>query len=176
MHPETQWYIRHGTKADAVALATFAARTFSETYGGDNAASDMHVHLERSFGNRQQSAELADPALTTLVALEGEALLAYAQLRRAELPLRLGREDPIELQRFYTDRSVHGRGLAQALMTAVRHAAQELGGKHCWLSVWEQNPRAIAFYKKAGFQDVGSTDFVVGTDRQRDRVLVREIP
>ena len=79
---------------------------------------------------------------------------------------------PIELQRFYVDRPAHGTGVAQALMGAARQAAREFGGEHLWLGVWERNPRAIAFYTKAGFRDVGSTVFQVGPDRQTDRVLV----
>jgi ribosomal protein S18 acetylase RimI-like enzyme len=61
-------------------------------------------------------------------------------------------------------------------MAAARQAAHDLGGQHFWLGVWERNLRAISFYKKAGFVDVGSTDFAVGADRQRDRVLVTGIP
>jgi hypothetical protein len=38
--------------------------------------------------------------------------------------------------------------------------------------VWERNPRAIAFYVKCGFVDVGSKAFYVGSDCQTDRVLV----
>jgi hypothetical protein len=30
----------------------------------------------------------------------------------------------------------------------------------------------MAFYVKSGFREVGSTAFILGTDRQRDRVLV----
>ena len=45
-----------------------------------------------------------------------------------------------------------------------------------WLSVWELNPRAQAFYRKMGFADVGSTVFFVGPDRQTDRVMARPLP
>jgi diamine N-acetyltransferase len=44
-----------------------------------------------------------------------------------------------------------------------------------WLSVWERNPRAIAFYGKCGFRMVGSKDFWVGSDRQTDHVMVLEL-
>jgi diamine N-acetyltransferase len=44
-----------------------------------------------------------------------------------------------------------------------------------WLGVWERNPRAIAFYAKSGFSEVGIHDFLVGTDRQTDRVLVAPV-
>jgi ribosomal protein S18 acetylase RimI-like enzyme len=60
-------------------------------------------------------------------------------------------------------------------MEAALDAARALGGASVWLSVWERNPRAIAFYTKTGFIDVGSKVFMVGSDRQTDRVLARKI-
>lgn len=60
-------------------------------------------------------------------------------------------------------------------MQAVHEAARDFGGRHIWLGVWEHNPRAIAFYKKTDFVDVGSTIYMVGPDQQVDRVLVTKI-
>ena len=57
-------------------------------------------------------------------------------------------------------------------MRAVHKAARDFEGRHIWLGVWERNLRAIGFYEKAGFVDVGSTVYMVGPDRQVDRVLV----
>ena len=37
----------------------------------------------------------------------------------------------------------------------------------------ERNPRAIAFYRKFGFVDVGAHEFRLGADVQTDRVMVR---
>jgi GNAT superfamily N-acetyltransferase len=81
----------------------------------------------------------------------------------------------VELLRFYVDPRWHGRGVAQLLMQHVREAARKLGAHDLWLSVWERNPRAMAFYTKSGFRDVGSKDFFVGTDRQSDRVMVAHL-
>ena len=53
--------------------------------------------------------------------------------------------------------------------------ARGFGAQHLWLAVWERNPRAIAFYGKCGFADVGDTEFYVGPDRQIDRVLVARV-
>jgi ribosomal protein S18 acetylase RimI-like enzyme len=175
MHTPIQWDIRSGTVQEASTLAELGARTFSQTYGSENTADNMEAHLARSFGISQQTRELADPEVKTLMAYSGNTLLGYAQVRRGVAPDCVIQADPVELHRIYVDSSAHGQGLAQTLMRAARGAALELGGQHLWLGVWEQNPRALAFYKKVGFGDVGFTDFVVGTDRQRDRVLVTEL-
>jgi ribosomal protein S18 acetylase RimI-like enzyme len=44
-----------------------------------------------------------------------------------------------------------------------------------WLGVWERNPKAIAFYRKFGFQEVGEHVFPLGSDAQRDIVMSRPI-
>jgi ribosomal protein S18 acetylase RimI-like enzyme len=41
--------------------------------------------------------------------------------------------------------------------------------------VWEHNPRAQRFYRKQGFETVGTHRFVLGTDVQTDEVMTREI-
>ncbi len=172
---DTSLLIRQGTVADASDLTVFAARTFTETYGADNRPEDMQAHLSSSFGLAQQTQELSDPAVTTLLAYNAEALVAYAQVRRKAPPPCATQDRPIELHRFYVDRPAHGRGVAQQLMAAVFSAARAFAGRHLWLSVWERNPRAIAFYKKMSFVDVGGTEFFVGSDCQTDRVLVAEL-
>ncbi len=168
--------IRPGTAADAAALAAFAARTFSETFAEGSTPEDMQAHLARAYGVAQQTAELTDPAMVTLLAEEGERLVGYAQLRHATPPVCVTAPDPIEVHRFYVDRAAHGTGVAQALMAAVQAAARAAGARHLWLGVWEHNERALRFYGKSCFVDVGSHVFVLGADRQTDRVMVAPVP
>jgi ribosomal protein S18 acetylase RimI-like enzyme len=79
------------------------------------------------------------------------------------------------LWRFYVDRSRHGQGIASQLMAAVEAAAMERGARTLWLGVWERNPRAVAFYRKYGFERVGEHAFVLGADAQTDWVLARPL-
>ncbi len=164
--------IRRAVPADALSVAEFASRTFTETFGAENRPEDLAEHLKSAYGAAQQGAELSSPDLITLVAESEGTMAGYAQVRRGEVPDCVTGLGPVELWRFYVDRRWHGRGVAQRLMAATREAAVELGGKTLWLGVWERNPRAIAFYQKCGFRDVGAHDFWFGSDRQTDRVMV----
>lgn len=168
--------IRRGAAADASLLAAFAARSFAETFAATNTPEDLQAHLARSYGVRQQTTELTDPDMVTLLAEQGGGLLAYAQLRRGQAPACVVAAGAIEVQRFYVDGPAHGSGVARQLMAAVEDAAAAWGARHLWLGVWEHNPRAIRFYEKCGFVDVGSQAFVLGADRQTDRVMVAPLP
>ena len=167
--------IRAGTVQDAAALAAFAARTFAETFAADNSVADMQAHVSRAYGVAQQTAELTSPSVITLIAEADGRLVGYAQLRRGPAPPCVQPEETVELHLFYVDAPAHGTGVAQGLMAAVRDAAGAAGAGHVWLGVWERNARAIRFYAKCGFVDVGSHDFVLGTDRQTDRVMVAPV-
>lgn len=167
--------VRRASPADGSLLADFGARTFTDTFGAQNRPEDLAVHLAAAFGVPQQTAELASPDYVTLLGYTSGLLAAFAQLRRTTPPAAVTGPSPVELHRFYVDRPWHGRGLAAQLMSAAEEAARVLRGHTLWLSVWEHNPRARAFYAKCGFADVGTTDFFVGPDRQTDRVLERRL-
>lgn len=168
--------IRPGVPADAGRLAGLAARTFEETFGSANDPGDMALYLSSAYGLAQQSQELADPAIATLLAEVDGHLAGYAQIREGEAPSCVAGDRAIEIRRFYVDQPWQGRGVAQALMEAVRDAAGARGGRTLWLGVWERNLRAQAFYRKCGFRDVGSQPFVLGNDQQTDRIMSCALP
>ena len=167
--------IRTATIGDAAALADLARRTFYDTFADTNDPADMALYLARAYGVDQQTRELNDRDITTLlVEVEGQAI-AYAQLRGDHVPECVTGANPVELWRFYVDRGWHGRGVAQTLMTRVREVARDRGAKTLWLGVWERNDRARAFYAKSGFTDAGEHIFLFGTDPQTDRVMVTSL-
>lgn len=167
---------RRGNVSDAAEMANFATRTFAEAFSADNRPEDMAAHLAESYSPAQQAEELADSRIITTLAHANDGIIAYSQVAENPPPPCVTQKAPIELCRFYVDRRAHGTGLAMLLMEQVYQAVRELGGQHVWLGVWERNPRAIAFYKKATFFDVGSKVFMVGPDKQTDRVLVCAVP
>jgi ribosomal protein S18 acetylase RimI-like enzyme len=167
--------IRLAQSGDAAALAAFAARTFQEAFAAENSAEDMALYLAANYGRERQGAEIRDPGIVTLLAEDGRRLAGYSQLHEGPAPDCVPGAAPIEIRRFYVDRNWQGRGIAQALMMASVETAMERGARTVWLAVWERNLRAQAFYRKCGFEDCGAKEFVLGRDRQTDRVMVRAL-
>ena len=64
---------------------------------------------------------------------------------------------PLELKTLYVAAGHHGRGVAAALVEAA------IGTRPAHLWVFEQNPRARAFYRKQGFRPDGRTTIDVDT-------------
>ena len=170
------WVIRPAVASDAAALSELAERIFREAFSAVNTAENMDLHCIRYYSPAIQAVEIADPGILTLVAEASGGLVAYAQLHpRAEAPACVPVSPSAELRRIYVDQKLHGSGLARQLLATVLEAAADSGAKGIWLGVWEHNPRAIRFYQKAGFSEVGDHIFTVGTDPQRDLLMARNI-
>jgi ribosomal protein S18 acetylase RimI-like enzyme len=168
------WTTRRALAADAAAVAELGSRMFEEAFGDLNDPRDTADYLAASFGEDIQRAEIERPdSITLLVEASGE-LVGYAQVEMLA-PESLVLAAPVQLHRMYVDRRFHGSGLATALMAAVKEAAQQLGGRTLWLSVWDRNERAIAFYRKSGFDVVGAAVFVVGSDPQTDHLMATRL-
>jgi diamine N-acetyltransferase len=163
--------IRRALPADAAALAALAERTFRDAFEADNTADDMNAYCAEAFTIDVQRRAIVDESMDTLV-IEDEsgALIAYAQLRSGA-PEEISIPSPLELWRFYVDRSRRGQGIARELMLAAIDAARTRGARTLWLGVWERNLRAQAFYRKVGFLDAGSHTFLLGSDAQTDRLM-----
>lgn len=168
--------LRHAHAGDAQALAALAEATFRDTFGAANAAEDMDRHCRSAYGATIQANEIANPGIATLVAEADGHPVGYAQLRWGVAPRCVVAATPGEIQRLYVVRACHGQGVAHALMQA---SLQAMAARQCdvvWLGVWEGNPKAIAFYRKSGFHEVGEHVFTLGSDPQRDIVMARNVP
>jgi len=168
-------HIRRAVPADAFALAALGRRTFSDAFAADNDPADMALFLDGAYSSDIQARELADSALTCLVAEQRGVLLAYGLLRTGKPCTFLDDPTAVELQRFYVDASCHGTGLAQSLMAACIAEARTLDAGEMFLGVWERNSRALHFYAAQGFRQIGRQTFVLGTDPQHDVVMARRL-
>jgi len=166
--------IRRATPDDAAALAEFGARTFEETFAADNRPEDVEIYLAATYGPDQQARELADAARTYYIAEVAGEMAGYALVKWGASPASVSSPRALEICRFYVDRRFHGAGVSSVLMARCIAEGVRLGATAIWLGVWERNARAIRFYEKCGFRDVGTQRFLLGNDPQTDRVMMRE--
>lgn len=156
-------------------LAELGAATFSETYLADNTPANIRQHLDDNFRADVQARELTDPSTWVVVAEADEVAAGYAKLQLGQTPACVDGPSPIELARIYVTAGHHGRGIGAALMNACLEQGRALGCRTIWLGVWENNHRAQAFYRRFGFVECGDHEFTLGSDRQRDIVMVRPL-
>jgi ribosomal protein S18 acetylase RimI-like enzyme len=83
--------------------------------------------------------------------------------------------DDIELKRIYLLSRFQGNGRGNRLMEGALNAARAMGKKRILLGVYAKNAKALAFYRKHGFAQVGTRTFQVGSSVFHDLVLGRAL-
>ena len=68
-----------------------------------------------------------------------------------------------------------GQKIGQILLNKAIEIGKKKNLEFLWLGVWEENHRALKFYKKNGFEIFGKHDFVLGEDVQTDLLMKRLI-
>ena len=175
MQQDSTLYIRCARIDDADLLAALGAQTFAETFTEDNTPEDMAAYLAASFSLEKLTSELNDPlSLFFIAEVDGHAA-GYAKLHSGKALESIEGQKPIELVRLYVSRRWLGRRVGQALMQRCIDWAREKGFQTIWLGVWERNSRALAFYRKWDFHEVGEHTFQLGSDPQRDILMQRAI-
>jgi ribosomal protein S18 acetylase RimI-like enzyme len=111
----------------------------------------------------------------TFICEEGADLVGFAQIRLGAAPRCVEALKPGEVHRLYVVDECRGKGIAQSLMNACLDEFKRRDVDAVWLGVWERNPRAITFYRKFQFREAGEHVFQLGTDPQRDLIMVRQL-
>ncbi len=167
--------IRVACLEDAALLSELGAEAFSQAFGKDNTPEDMAAYLAGSFSPARQAEELSRPGSTFFILESAGKTAGYAHVQESRPPTCITGSRPVELSRFYLLRDWIGKGLAAPLMQACIAEVQGRGGDVLWLGVWQKNARAIAFYKKSGFEIAGTQTFLLGSDLQHDYVMRRSL-
>ena len=172
--------IRVATAADAPALAELAAATFHLACPPDTTAQAVADHLRDVLAEANFRTMLSDPDRLVLVAdseglLRGYTALVFEEPRDADVHAVIGLRPTVELSKCYVLAGSHGGGVAPALMAATLRAARDRGAAGAWLGVNELNARAIRFYQKHGFAEVGRKTFALGGVLENDFVLERAL-
>lgn len=166
--------IRYATPADALALSVFAAEVFPLGCPG-TAPEDLAAYISTELTPERFSALTADP--NTIILLSEDfaprRVVAYMVIVRRSPHPSLVAPAAAEFRKLYVHPSAHGTGLASALLHCALSILNAEGPRPIWLSTFSENSRAIAFYKKWGFEIVGEQTFIVGTDRQKDVLMLR---
>ncbi|WP_374472604.1 N-acetyltransferase family protein [Phenylobacterium sp.] len=161
---------------DAAALALVGQATFLETYASALPAQDILHHCRHEHSEARYAGWLGRPGYDFRLAeaTEGRAPVGYVMNAPPDLPVVLQAGD-VELKRIYLLHRFHGSGLGPRLMAAAIEAAQAAGASRLLLGAKNDNRRALAFYARQGFVQIGERKFRVGGNDYDDVVLARPL-
>jgi len=167
--------IRKANLDDAALIQKLAIKTFRDSFEALNTPENMKLYLEKSFSLEKIQEELSQPETEFLLAYINQQVAGYAKVISNKNNSSLKEQPALELERIYVDQQYIGKDIGKVLMEKCFQIANEKKLKVVWLGVWEHNPRAIAFYRKWGFEKFGEHVFVVGNDPQIDWLMKKTL-
>lgn len=194
--------LRQPTMDDAEALAELGRTTFQEAFGGLYTPKDEEKFLQEVHSVCAISKELNDPNLEFRVleqapgapdpnqqfqegsslqetesapnhtASPDRELIGYVKIGPLSVPVK-----PVvkamELRQLYLRKHYTGCGYGRQLMDWAMLRLAEHGIAECYVSVFSENGRAIAFYERYGFEKCGEYGFRIGQHVDREWIMRR---
>jgi ribosomal protein S18 acetylase RimI-like enzyme len=164
---------RDAGPGDAAALADLHRRSFIETFGHLYRREDLDAFLA-GLSEEGFRGELLDGEHRVRFAEEEGVPVAFVKLGPITLPVRPERP-ALEFRQLYVLKAWQGSGIAQVLADWALALARALGAEELYLSVWAENDRAKAFYRRYGFAYVGPYRFMVGEQADEDEIWKLEL-
>ena len=163
--------IKKVTLNDIDQLQIIGRQTFSETFSAGNTEENMKKYLAEDFSIDKLTAQLNNKNSEFYFATLDNNTIGYLKLNFGKSQTELKDDMALEIERIYVLKDYHGKNVGQLLYDKAMQIAKQTNTDYVWLGVWEQNPRAINFYKKNGFVEFDKHIFKLGEDEQTDIMM-----
>ncbi len=163
--------IRKITLSDINELQTISRQTFFDTFSAGNTEENMTKYLDEGLSIEKLTAELNDKNAEFYFATLDGNVIGYLKLNFGQSQTELRDDKALEIERIYVLKEYHGKNVGQLLYNKAIQIARQKNADYVWLGVWEENPRAINFYKKNGFVEFEKHIFKLGNDEQTDIMM-----
>lgn len=163
--------IRKVTLNDLAQLQKTGRQTFSETFSAKNTVENMKKYMEEGFSMEKLTKELNNKNSAFYFAELNDEVIGYIKLNSGQSQTELKEEAALEIERIYVLKEFHGKKAGQLLFEKAVEIAKQKNAGYIWLGVWEENQRAINFYRKNGFVTFDKHIFRLGEDEQTDIMM-----
>lgn len=130
----------------------------------------MAKYLEQSFSSEKLTAELNSESEFYFALLDNQ-VIGYLKLNFEQSQTEIKADKALEIERIYVLQEYHGKKVGQLLYAKAMSIATEVAAEYIWLGVWEENQKAIGFYKKNGFVEFDKHIFKLGNEEQTDIMM-----
>lgn len=163
--------LREVRRDEIPALRALSVATFTAAFGDQNTPEDMQLYLSEKMGLEHLTSEYDHPDSSFYFALTNDEIVGYLKLNSGDAQSERLPGNSLELERIYVTKTHQSNGIGQAIFESVIKMARARGFEVLWLGVWEHNLRAISFYQRMGMEVFGTHPFMLGNDRQMDKLM-----
>lgn len=166
---------RLAVSADALCIGALATQTFFDTYAIEGIRPSLAREVLRHFSPDAIADLLADPNRVFLLAERAGHLIGFSQIAFDATHESVPFVPAAELERLYVQERFTSSGVGKALLERSEALAAERGMAAVWLTAWTGNARALAFYSRRGYKDIGSTQYVFENESHENRLFVKAL-
>lgn len=148
---------------DATVISKLAKTTFDETFGHLFADRDVLLaYFERTFSiDKIQESIQKENNVFWIAFVDGKPV-GYAKFKIHSPSEFIEGEKVSQLQKIYVLKDFLSMKIGLKLQETLLEKAKEVGSSKIWLSVLQENTRAVNFYFKNGFVEIGTHQFQIG--------------
>ncbi|OCK50187.1 GNAT family acetyltransferase [Chryseobacterium sp. CBo1] len=170
-----QIILRKIDEKDVKSLQEIAKQTFFDTFSPHNTAENMEKYLNEGFTTEKLTSEIQNENSQFYFALSDNEVIGYLKVNSGNAQTELQDKNSLEIERIYVSKDFHGKKVGQILYDKALEIAKNKNLKYVWLGVWEENHRAVQFYKKNGFVEFDQHIFLFGDEKQTDLMMKKEL-
>ena len=154
--------IRIAKEADTAILALLGRITWAESHGHYiEDKNSLLEYLNKNFSVAKTKQEINNPKNLYYIMYVDDLPVGYAKLILNEKQESVASLNNCRLERIFILDDFIPLKIGQQLLTFVEEKAKELQLDTMWLSVYIKNTRAIRFYERNEFKNVGEINFLV---------------
>ena len=174
--------LRKAKLTDIHELVPLAARTFPLACPPEMDRAAIEEFIKTGLNAEVFSAWITGDDGYVVVATDGAMLVGYTVCIDGVLPdnatldMQLPSDTTVMLSKFYVHPDFHGAGVSKKMMSHLMEQYGTTDQEWIWLGTNTANARAIGFYERVGFRQIGTREFDVGGAVAKDVVLARKLP
>lgn len=160
-----QLIIRIAKVEDAEIIALLARTTFTETFGHNfRNKQDLLDYYDKTFSVSKIRESIGKENNVFWISFFNELPVGYAKLKKFSNTGFINSDKVSQLQKIYILKDFLSKKIGYEMQAEMFKEAIKIGNKYIWLSVLESNNRAISFYAKNGFSEIGKHTFEIGQE------------
>ena len=168
--------IRIATKVDIEVLALLGRLTWSESHGKYiEDKNEVLQYLDENFSLLKTKQNINNTNQLYFIIYVKNLPAGYAKLILNSNNKNIRPHNSCQLERIFILNEFISLKIGQQLLTFAEKKVKELKFKTLWLTVYIKNKRAIRFYEKNKFNNVGKQNFTVTGKNYENIVFSKEI-
>lgn len=165
---------RNANSSDILKLSVLFKQVYIATYGINGVSDEFANFITDRFSVERLEKLVTNTPENIIVADYQNNLIGVAEVE-------LDKECPVqkivapELSKLYILEWFCGKGVGQNLIQEAENLVIQKGLNQMWLWVLETNLRAINFYSKQGYKEIGKASFQMEVNKYENIVMLKTL-